>query len=94
MTEPEPFDLPADWPVGTSAAARAIPRRRPRTHACPCRCGAEVADRLFCCPAGWRRLPRPQQLAITDPPRGSAEHGRAMGEAARWLRDHPPARRR
>jgi hypothetical protein len=53
------------------------------THACPCRCGAQVPNALFACAEGWRRLPLDYRrelyataaLPITDDRRSDAVVG-------------------
>jgi hypothetical protein len=61
----------------------------PQTHTCPCGCPRPVADRMFSCPTGWRRLPHRLRSPILQSPRGTLGHREAMASAVEWFRANP-----
>lgn len=70
------------------------------TRACPCNCHTNIRKRVLVCPAGWGRMPEPlrrrivatQHARYEDRPgdwRTIAANRNAVGDAYRWMRQHP-----
>jgi len=56
-----------------------------RTHACPGKCGAQVARHRLACPADWARLPYDLQRAVTaNYRRNPSAHFAAVRDAIEW----------
>ena len=60
------------------------------THACPGRCGVQVARALLSCKPCWRRLPASIRRKIwrTHTDGTTADHIKAVQEALAWYRDN------
>jgi hypothetical protein len=63
---------------------------RAHTHACPGKCGAQIARNKLACPADWFRLPGDLRQAVTDNYRRNPDaHFAAVRDAVDWYAANP-----
>jgi hypothetical protein len=59
-------------------------------HACPGKCGAQIARHRFACRVDWYRLPADIRTAISDNyKRNPGAHFAAVRDAIEWYADNP-----